>query len=116
MTYKVENPFARAKKDDMYKVGNDYDQVPSAYFRLDSYVDGIYTDVSGAQFSGISALNKRIDVKDQDTFVTYSDNLSAISGSFSGEADALQLLSNEYATAENVPGYFQPGSLAGDNI
>lgn len=31
--------------NDLYQIGNDYPQVASAYFKLDSYRDGIYTEL-----------------------------------------------------------------------
>ena len=33
---------------DLYQVGNDYPQTPEKYFKLESYKDGIYTEVNSA--------------------------------------------------------------------
>lgn len=42
----MKNPTSNGK--DLYQVGNDYPQTPEKYFKLDSYKDGIYTEVNSA--------------------------------------------------------------------
>lgn len=42
----MKNPTSNG--NDLYQVGNDYPQTPEKYFKLDSYKDGIYTEVNSA--------------------------------------------------------------------
>lgn len=42
----MKNPTSNG--NDLYQVGNDYPQVAEKYFVLDSYKDGIYTEVKSA--------------------------------------------------------------------
>lgn len=57
----MKNPTCNG--NDLYQVGNDYPQAPvSAYFKTDSYADGIYTELAD-EISGMAdpaGLNKRI--------------------------------------------------------
>lgn len=79
---------------DLYQLGNDYMQEPSAYFDTESYKDGIYTSAT-APISAASGLNKRIFNVPQDE---WSDPTTP---GFSGE----KILSDDYATGivvENV--------------
>ncbi len=49
----MKNPTVNG--NDLYQVGNDYPQAPiSAYFKEDSYADGIYTEIVNTGFSAES--------------------------------------------------------------
>lgn len=88
----MKNPTSNSP--DLYMVGDDYPQSPiSAYFKEESYKDGIYTELADS-ISGIkdpAGLNKRIlDVLPQSAWAE-----PEVSGT-----DAI--FSDDYATAEVI--------------
>ena len=92
---------------DLYQVGNDYPQTPEKYFKLESYKDGIYTEVNSAtvfnpagedadvffDLKSKEGINKRIlNVLPQSG---WKDTDATPASAFSGA----KYLSDEYATA-----------------
>lgn len=106
----MKNPTSNG--NDLYQVGNDYPQIAEKYFKLESYKDGIYTEVLSAKntlafasatsgdtffdFKDKAGLNKRIlNVLPQDEWTLSGEPISANSA-FSGS----YYFADEYATAK----------------
>ena len=102
----MKNPTSNGK--DLYQIGNDYPQTPEKYFKLDSYKDGIYTEVNSAavfnpagedadvffDMKSKEGINKRIlNVLPQSG---WSDPDATPASAFSGA----KYLSDDYATAK----------------
>jgi hypothetical protein len=105
----MKNPTSNG--NDLYQVGNDYPQIAEKYFKLESYKDGIYTEVLSAKntlafasatsgdtffdFKDMAGLNKRILNVPQDEWTLSGEPISANSA-FSGS----YYFADEYATAK----------------
>lgn len=103
----MKNPTSNGK--DLYQIGNDYPQVAEKYFKLESYKDGIYTELNSENgfnpvtgelsadtffdLKDMKGLNKRIlDVLPQSGWKAPT---ATPESAFSGA----KYLSDEYATA-----------------
>ena len=104
------------RRNDIYNVGNDYDQKVSAYFYTDedkptsaygkAYSDGLYHYTKKPVYElsgGESALNKRVFNKlPQDKWDTNIETWPASAAqTFSAAADASAVFSKDYATVED---------------
>ncbi len=101
--------------NDLYQIGNDYPQVPSAYFNTDKYADGIYTELKQTDYKVPSqdgyddsfflnktpyGLNKRILNVPQSGWAEPAEGVDFVGDDISAISAVSATFSPDYAVAE----------------